>query len=82
MLGLLAEPRVGLEVIEFGFRKLLVGSAVKPAIADVGNSELLVSISVDIVLIAGCSLSRSKPSVGASEDGRRVGAVLDRTMGP
>jgi hypothetical protein len=82
MLELLAEPRVGLEAIEFGFRKLLVGSAVKPAIADVGNPELLVSISVDIVLIAGCSVSRSEPSMGESEDGRLVGAVLDRIMWP
>jgi hypothetical protein len=57
-------------------------SAARPAVTDIGNSELLVSISGDLLLIVGCSVSCSEPSVRASKDGRRVGAVIDRIMGP
>jgi hypothetical protein len=33
-------------------------------------------------VVSSCSVSGSRPFVGASEDGRLVGAVLDRIMGP
>jgi hypothetical protein len=61
----------------------LVGSAIRPAVAD-----LLVRLSADVGPIAGfavvstCSVPRAKPSRGTSEDGRLVGAALDRLMGP
>jgi hypothetical protein len=63
-----------------GLEKLrkVTSSAARPAIADVGNSELLVDISGDVVLIVGCIASRSETSV---EDGRLMGAALDRIMG-
>jgi hypothetical protein len=58
-------------------------SAARPVIADadVGISELLVGISDDVLLIVGCSISRSETSSGASEDGRLVGVALDRIVG-